>query len=95
MFNSCDFILGDNDSIVIVVPTQLPKDLPLTVEVHNKGIIFRSGEEEVGDISCDSKDVMQRLMNKAKVGMIEFANGIPRFPAYISSVANIEVRFAA
>lgn len=95
MFNSCDFILGDNDSIVIVVPTQLPKDQPLTVEVHNKGIIFRSGEEEVGDICCERSDVLQRLISKAKVGMIEFLNGVPRFPAYISAVAAIEVRVAA
>jgi len=94
MFKSCDFILGEHDSIVIVVPTQLPKDLPLTVEVHNKGIIFRSGEEEVGDIACDRVDVLQRLVSKAKVGMIEFLNGVPRFPAYISAVAAIEVRVA-
>lgn len=95
MFKSCDFILGDNDSIVIIVPTQLPKDLPLTLEVHNKGIIFRSGEEEVGDIACDRTDVLQRLVSKARVGMIEFLNGVPRFPAYISAVANIEIHIAA
>ncbi len=95
MFNSCDFILGDNDSIVIVVPTQLPKDLPLTLEVHNKGIIFKSGESEVGDIACDRADVLQRLISKAKVGMIEFLNGVPKFPAYISAVANIEIKIAA
>lgn len=95
MFHSCDFILGDNESIVIVVPTQLPKDLPLTVEVHKEGIVFRSGETEVGEISCDRSDILQRLIDKAKVGMIEFLNGIPTFPAYISAVANVEVRIAA
>lgn len=91
MLNSCDFILGENDSIVIVIPTQLPKDQPLTLEVHNRGIVFRSGDEEVGDIACERNDVLQRLVNKAKVGLIEFLNGVPRFPAYISAVATIEV----
>ncbi len=95
MFKSCDFILGDNNSIVIIVPTCLPKDQPLTVEVHNRGIVFRSGEEALGDISCDRIDVLQRLVSKAKVGMIEFLNGAPSFPAYISAVAAIEVHVAA
>ena len=67
----------------------------MTVEVHNKGIIFKSGEQEVGDIACERSDVLQRLISKAKVGMIEFLNGVPRFPAYISAVAAIEVKVAA
>ena len=94
MLNSCDFILGENDSIVIVLPTQLPKGLPLTLEVHNGNIVFRSGEfVVVGDIACPRTDILQRLVNKAKVGLIEFLNGVPRFPAYITAVANIEVMY--
>lgn len=95
MLKSCDFILGDNDSIIIVVPTQFSKDVPLTLEVHNGNIIFRSGELEVGDIVCDRIDILQRLVSKAKVGLIEFLNGVPRFPAYISAVARIEVMLEA
>ena len=95
MFNQCDFILGENDSIVIVVPDQLPKDLPLTLEVHNRGIVFRSGEDLLADVACECSDVLQRLVTKTKVGMVEFLNGIPRFPAYISAVADIEVMIEA
>lgn len=95
MFNRCDFILGDNDSIVIIVPTQLPKDLPLTVEVYNGNLVFKSGEDSLCDVMCESRDVLQRLANKAKVGLIEFLNGVPKFPAYITAVANIEVHCAA
>ncbi len=91
MLNNCDFILGDNDSIVIVVPTQLPKDAALTCEVHRSGIIFRSGEVTVGDIACERLEILQCLISKAKVGLIEFVNGVPKFPAYISAVANVEV----
>ena len=95
MLRQCDYILGENDSIVIIVPDQLPKDLPLTLEVHNGAIVFRSGEERVADIVCDRHDILQRLVNKTKVGLVEFLNGIPKFPAYISAVATIEVMIEA
>lgn len=91
MLKTCDFILGENDSIIIIVPTQFPKDFPITIEVHPRGICFKSGEIPLGDIKCDRVDVLQRLISKAKVGLIEFLNGIPKFPAYITSVAEIEV----
>jgi hypothetical protein len=31
-------------------------------------------------------------VSKAKIGLIEFLHGVPRFPAYISAVAHVEVR---
>ncbi len=94
MLNNCDFILGENNSIVIVVPTSLPKGVPLTCEVHKFGLIFRSGDESVGEITCHRRDILQRLVSKAKVGFIEFINGTPRFPAYITAVADIQVMAA-
>ncbi len=94
MLNNCDFLLGENDSIVIVVPTAFPKTAPLTCEVHKFGLIFKSGEETVGDVTCHRKDILQRLITKAKVGLVEFANGVPKFPVYITSVANVEVMVA-
>ncbi|HNQ92877.1 MAG TPA: hypothetical protein PKI93_08110 [Alphaproteobacteria bacterium] len=95
MFSQCDFILGENDSIVIVVPGQLPKDMPLTLEVHNRAIVFRSGDDPIADVACEHREILQRLVTKTKVGMVEFLNGIPKFPAYISAVANIEVMIEA
>ncbi len=91
MINNCDFILGENDSIVIVVRSSLPKGEPLTCEVHPSSLVFRSGEHPLGNIACQNSDVISRLITKAKVGFIEFINGAPNFPVYISSVANIEV----
>ena len=95
MFHQCDFILGENDSIVIVVPTQIPKGLPITVEVHRDMIVFLSGDVKVGDMPCGRLDILQRIVSKAKVGLIEFLNGVPRFPAYISAVANVSVAMEA
>ncbi len=91
MFNNCDFILGENGSIVIIVPTQIPKDLPITIQVNRDSLVFMSGEEEVGNIPCGQRDVLQRIVSKAKIGLIEFLHGVPRFPAYISAVAHVEV----
>ena len=94
MLNNCDFILGENNSIVIVVPTEFPKSGPLTCEVHKFGLIFRMNDEAIGDITCHRRDILQRLVDKARVGLIEFMQGAPKFPAYITSVADIQVMAA-
>lgn len=95
MFNQCDFILGENNSIVIIVPTQIPKDLPIVIEVRQDAIVFRSGENMVADIPCGRLDILQRIVSKTKIGLIEFLNGVPKFPAYISAVASVEVTCGA
>lgn len=95
MFHKCDFILGENDSIVIIVPTQIPKELPITLEVHKNMIVFLAGEMKVGDMSCERLDILQRIVSKARIGLIEFLNGVPRFPAYISAVANVSIAMEA
>ncbi|HRK98616.1 MAG: hypothetical protein KDJ26_00290 [Alphaproteobacteria bacterium] len=95
MFTKCDFILGENDSIIVIVPMAMPKDQPLVLEVHNESIVFMSGENRVADIPCARTDVLQRLISKTKVGLVEFLSGAYRFPAYISVVADIEVMIEA
>jgi len=95
VFQECDFLLGENNSIVVIVPQSLPKDLPLVIEVHRDGLVFRSGEDQIGDVSCPRVDVLQRLVDKAKVGLVEFLQGAQKFPAYISAVASIEVMVEA
>ena len=91
MFSECDFILGENNSIVIIIPIQIPKDFPIVIEVRRNAIVFRSGEDMVAHISCPRLDILQRIVSKTKIGLIEFLNGVPKFPAYISAVASVEV----
>ncbi len=90
MFERCSFIMGEDDSIIVVVPQSLPKELPLTLEVHNESISFLSGDRVVANVHCTRQDVIARLLSKAKVGLIEFINGKPSFPAYISTVADVQ-----
>lgn len=91
MFNKCDFLLGDNNSIVIIVPEFLPKDQKLTVEVENSSLCFKSGEDTVASIAYVSREILGRLMGKAKVGIVEFMKGTGKFPAYISVVADVKI----
>ena len=90
MFERCSFIMGEDDSIIVVVPQSLPKELPLTLEIHEESIAFLSGNRVVADVRCTRQDILSRLLSKAKVGLIEFINGKPSFPAYISTVADIQ-----
>lgn len=90
MFNKCDFLLGDNNSIVIIVPEFLPKDRKLVVEVQDHSLKFMSGEEEVANIAFVGQEILRRLIGKAKVGIVEFMKGTGQFPAYISVVAEVK-----
>lgn len=91
MFNRCDFLLGENDSIVIAVPKQVPKDQPLTLVVYRDGLKFYHGEEDnvIGDVACAQNEVLKRLARKDKVGLIEVTGDAPGFPVYIAAVANV------
>ncbi|MAF68385.1 MAG: hypothetical protein CMH25_03460 [Micavibrio sp.] len=82
--------MGENDSIIVVVPESVPKDLPLTLEVHEDSISFLSGNRVFATVGCHQEHILTRLLAKAKVGLIEFLNGKPSFPAYISIVADVQ-----
>lgn len=90
-FNDCDFLMGkNNNSIVIVVPVQLPKQDELTVRLKGKNILFCSGDQNIAEVTCHNPDVLKRLSEHDQVGMIEFEDNMPQFPAYITAVANID-----
>lgn len=90
-FNRCDFLMNKrNNSVVVVVPQQLPKDADLTLRLKGHDIIFRSGDEDYTKVKVFDKSVIDRLAEHQQVGIIETDDGKPQFPAYITAVANIE-----
>ncbi len=91
MFERCHFLLGEGNSIVIVVPENLPRGEPLTVSVSPEDIQFRSGFEEIADITCDNEEVFRRLARFPQVGLVEY-DGEGDFPTYITNTAYVEVR---
>lgn len=96
MFNRCDFLMGENDSIVIAVPNRVPKDNNLTLVVYRDGLMFYHGDEVIiGDVPCEHREVLKRLVNKQRVGLIEVIENEPTFPVYIAAVANVTLGQAA
>ncbi len=91
MLTACDYILGKNGSIVVVVSEQLPRLGAVSMEIHGDVILFRSGGELIGNVLCERQDILDRLVQNKKVGVVEFPDGIPRFPAYITAVADVNV----
>lgn len=91
LLTTCDYILGKNGSIVVVVPEQLPRLGAVSLEIHGDVILFRSGGELIGSVPCGEQDILDRLLRNKKVGLVEFADGVPRFPAYITAVADVKM----
>lgn len=90
-FTQCDYLMDKNGALVLVVPTRIPKEETVLIEVHMNGIVFRHGEDELANLPLPSQKILAALVNRGRVGIIEYEDGNPKFPAYISAVANIEV----
>lgn len=96
MFDRCDFLMGENDSIVIAVPRQVPKDNSLTLVVYRDGLMFYHGDDVmIGNVPCGHREVLKRLANKERVGLIEVIEDQPSFPVYIAAVATVTMGQAA
>ena len=91
VFERCDFILGkDNNSVVIVVPGELPMHDALVLRLEGKNLVFCSGDESFATVEVIRDDIIDRLAEHNQVGMIETPGGELNFPAYITAVANIK-----
>ncbi len=90
MFQSCDFLLGQGKSIVIVVPGRLPQAETYTVAVSPGALSFRADYDEIAHIPYKNKEVYERLSYHPQVGVMEFYG--KEYPKRLSAVAYIEVR---
>ncbi|MCB1556260.1 MAG: hypothetical protein KDJ15_03000 [Alphaproteobacteria bacterium] len=93
MFKRCDFLLGDNQAVVIVLPACLPRADTYTVAVTEKRISFRAGYDEIAELPCPDSDVFRRIASHTQIGLVEFPEGAP-FPGIITNMAYVEVRKA-
>ena len=93
MFNRCDFLLGKDSSVVIVIPAHLPAAETYTVSVSDCDIKFRAGYESIGEISYHDSDIYQRIANNIQIGLMEYPPG-GVFPDCVTQVAYVEVRRA-
>ena len=94
MFEECGFLLGDNDSVVIVIPALLPEAETYTVSVTGSSIRFRAGYNDIAEMEYPGGEVFRRLASLTQVGLVEYPPGWGDFPGHITNVAYIEVRRA-
>ena len=93
MFERCDFLLGENDSVVIVVRSHLPDAETYTVSVCDENIRFKAGYEKIAEISYQGGEVFRRIANHTQVGMVVYEEG-ETLPSHLTHVAYVEVRRA-
>lgn len=91
MFNDCEFILGKDKSLVVIVPQAVPKGEAITIRVIDDTVSFyKSADELIGRVVCACAKTLRCLANKKRVGIIEAIGGRPSFPIYISATAHVE-----
>lgn len=83
--------MGDEQSIAIVIPAELPASETYTVSVSESDVRFRAGYNEIATIPLEHSEVFRRLSDKTQVGLVEYPEGQP-FPDCITAVAYVELR---
>jgi hypothetical protein len=86
--------MGDGNSVVIVIPANLPHADTYTVAVSSDQIHFKAGYEEIAALDYPGGEIFRRLANYTEVGLVEFPPGAAKFPQHITNRAYIEVRRA-
>jgi hypothetical protein len=94
VFEQCDFLLGQDNAIAIVIPAKLPPADTYTVSVSEKDVKFRAGFREIASIPFQSAEVLSRLSVRSQVGLVEYPKGQP-FPDCITALAYVELRRAS
>lgn len=91
MFDTCEFLLGEGSSIVIVVPGYLPEAESYTVSVTKDRLKFRAGYENIAELEYEGREIFERLAMYSQVGLVEYPPNNGKFPKEITNVAYIEV----
>ena len=90
-FTECDFVMGEGQSVVIVIPAFLPEDKTYTVSVGDTDLRFKSGFEKIAEVPLTHPEVLKRLKAHTEIGIVEYPKGEP-WPDCITNVAFVEVR---
>ncbi len=94
MFERCDFVMGRDNSIVIVIPEMLPRAETYTVSVSSQDIKFRADYDNIAEMFYHDSEVFKRIASATQVGLVEYP-GTGDFPMHITNVAYVEVRRVA
>jgi hypothetical protein len=94
VFSRCDFLLGQDDTVVIVIPAHLPRADTYTVSVSSRDIRFKAGYDKIAEIPYQGGDIYKRIANNVQIGLVEYPRDGSEFPNRITKVAYVEVRRA-
>jgi len=94
LFNSCDFLLFRDRSVVVIIPASLPKAENFTVSIGPCDVKFRAGYDEIAHIAFQDAEVYDRMLHTSQIGVVESPVGEP-FPDCITALAYVEVRGSA
>jgi hypothetical protein len=92
VFSECGFLLGEDNSIVIVIPAHLPEAENYTVTITPENIKFRAGYNDVAELRYPGGELFKRLAHSVQVGLVEYEPGIEDMPKNFTNLAYIEVR---
>lgn len=91
VFKRCDFLMGDDRSIVIVIPARLPEADTYTVSVSSRNIKFKAGYDDIATFDYQGGEVFKRIACHTQIGLVEYQEG-NALPDHITNVAYVEVR---
>ena len=91
MFEEVEFLLGNGESIVIVIPAALPRAQTYTVTVTNDNLKFRADSDEIAMMAYPGGEIYQRLVRNSQVGLVEYTDQ-GHFPNRITNLAYVEVK---
>ncbi len=92
MFSGCEFLMGQDDSMVVVLPGLLPKGAEnYTISASPTEIRIKAGFNVVASFPYSNAKVFQMLMTRSQVGIVEYPPE-DAFPNCITAVAYVETR---
>ena len=86
-FNRADFLLGKNDSVVIIVPANLPNG-EYRVLVDWYTLSFEYNGQVMATLVVNNDEVIERLSRLGKVGLVTYRPGM-EFPKRLTQVAAV------
>lgn len=92
MFEHCYFIIGQNNTIVIVIPTHLPDADVFTVSVTENEVEFSADYEPIAQVPYQDNEIYSKFKENTQVGMIEYEEAKKGpMPQHITHLAYVEI----
>lgn len=88
-FDRVDFLFGGGDSVIVVIPYDLPHDPIIYIDWFT--IAFEAQGQILADmpVLSDTEEVRHRLLASEKVGLVFYQTSMEEFPQHITHIATV------